>query len=52
MKTRRGKYWESDPRRLEKAEAKRERRRARNMKQALREHWYIMFPGYDRKNVV
>ena len=31
MTTRRGKYWVSDPARLEKANAKREQRKLRNM---------------------
>lgn len=30
METRRGKYWESDPKRLEKADLKRRRRKVRN----------------------
>ena len=32
MTTRRGKYWVSDPARLEKANAKRERRKLRNLR--------------------
>lgn len=32
METRRGKYWESDPKRLEKAEEKRERKRLANLR--------------------
>jgi hypothetical protein len=41
METRRGKYWESDPERLKKAEEKRERRRLRNIK----EGWALTVNG-------
>jgi len=52
METRRGKYWEPNAERFKRAEAKRERRKARNLKQVLREHWSTMYPGYARKTVV
>ena len=48
METRKGKYWEPNPERLKKAEEKRERRKERNLKQILREHWHVMYPNFSR----